>query len=428
MNRCMVLATVLLSFLTLQSASATDWIVPEGQWYFSPMVGMNWEDKDRAADPGVAVSLGLGRQIAEAWALEFSAFGGQHDGFNEQNMMGIGVDFLRSLNTSGLVTPYVLLGTGWIRDDIVEHPSVAGELDYDNFMGSVGLGLVAPLGDAASRFRAEVRYRLDLHDPSSFGDLLTTIGFYMPLGEAPARTPKTLPDADGDGVADDVDLCPATTAGSSVDQYGCELDSDNDGVANSKDRCPDTARGTKVDARGCPPAADNDGDGVTDDMDKCPGTPRSVKVGADGCEVDSDGDSVVDSLDSCPNTTMGVRIDVRGCEIRDKIDLPGVQFELSSAKLVDESTAILKEAAETLRRNPDLRVEAAGHTDTSGPAEFNRDLSQRRAESVRRYLISRGVNADNITAKGYGESEPVADNSTRPGRIRNRRVELRILN
>ncbi|MBT8115098.1 MAG: OmpA family protein, partial [Arenicella sp.] len=116
------------------------------------------------------------------------------------------------------------------------------------------------------------------------------------------------------------------------------------------------------------------------------------------------------------------------CEIRDKIELPGVRFELSSADLISESTAVLDLAAATLRNNPDLKVEAAGYTDTTGTPSSNLSLSQKRAESVRRYLISKGANGDNITAKGYGSANPIADNATRPGRQKNRRVDLRVLN
>jgi OOP family OmpA-OmpF porin len=75
-----------------------------------------------------------------------------------------------------------------------------------------------------------------------------------------------------------------------------------------------------------------------------------------------------------------------------------------------------------------MKVEVAGHTSSTGPAEYNQVLSERRAQSVADYLISTGLNADRFTVRGYGESEPVADNGTAQGRALNRRVELRILN
>ncbi len=426
MNRVVFVFAVFLGLV--QAAQSSDWIVDENQWYFSPMIGFTFEDQDRMSDNGYVLDLGLGKQIAENWSIEFSGFLGRHGGFNELDQFGLTVDMLRHLDSSGVISPYLLFGTGVIKTDVDEAPSISSDLDYNNFIGSAGIGFISPMGNANARFRGEARYRLDLADPDKFSDWIVSAGIYMPVGPAPAQQPVDLPDSDGDGVPDDIDLCPATMAGATVDQYGCEMDSDGDGVADSKDRCPNTPKGTKVDARGCPPAKDSDGDGVTDPNDKCPGTPRAAKVDANGCELDDDGDGVVNSLDSCPDTPKGARIDVRGCEIRDKIDLPGVQFELESARLIAESTAILDEAAETLKRNPDVKVEAQGYTDTTGSAAYNLDLSDRRAKSVRQYLVDKGVNPANITAKGYGEANPVADNSTREGRIRNRRVELRILN
>ena len=149
---------------------------------------------------------------------------------------------------------------------------------------------------------------------------------------------------------------------------------------------------------------------------------------ARGCELDSDNDRVVNRLDNCPNTRAGARVDVKGCEIREVIELPGVNFETNSDRLLPGAEQILADAAATLVMNQDLVVEVAGHTDSAGSAEYNEGLSERRANTVRDYLVSRGVNPGNLTAKGHGEAEPVADNATAEGRARNRRVELRILN
>ncbi|MDH3768629.1 MAG: OmpA family protein [Gammaproteobacteria bacterium] len=423
----MLIATLFLGLGIASSAAASDWLAAEDQWYFSPLIGATFEDKDRASDQGFSAALGFGKQLNNRWALEFSLFGGVHRGVNEFLPMGVGVDLLRDLGSTGLISPYVVLGTGWISPNIVEGVGTGPELDYDNFMATLGLGMIAPLGDSAARFRGEVRYRRDFHSPD-FSDLLLMGGLYIPIGDASASGPSVSPDSDGDGVPNDVDRCPATGAGAHADEFGCELDGDGDGVANSKDRCPNTPKSTNVDRRGCAIQVDSDGDGVSDNDDQCPDTSPSASVNAVGCELDSDGDGVVDSLDSCNDTPEGARIDVRGCTIRDKIVLPGVRFELNSADLVGESTAILDQAAQTLRRHPELKVEACGFTDTSGPEVFNEYLSQKRAESVRRYLISKGANGDNISATGYGEANPIADNATRPGRQRNRRVHLRILN
>ena len=201
------------------------------------------------------------------------------------------------------------------------------------------------------------------------------------------------------------------------------LDSDGDGVPDDSDRCPGTPPGAKVNAQGCEP--DSDGDGVVDRLDKCPGTPAGAKVDPQGCELDSDGDGVVDRLDKCPGTRAGAKVDATGCEIPEVVVLKGVNFATNSARLTPGSTATLDEAAATLIKRGDVRTEVAGHTDNRGSAARNQVLSQQRAEAVMRYLVSKGVNPANLTARGYGQNNPVADNATESGRAANRRVELR---
>ncbi|MDX8393099.1 MAG: OmpA family protein [Mariprofundales bacterium] len=110
------------------------------------------------------------------------------------------------------------------------------------------------------------------------------------------------------------------------------------------------------------------------------------------------------------------------------IELKGVYFETASAVLTANSQTKLNDAVTTLKENPNLRVEVAAHTDSRGRDSYNKHLSEQRAASVRQYLVDHGVNANNVTAKGYGESDPVADNNTEDGRAKNRRVELRRLN
>jgi OOP family OmpA-OmpF porin len=107
------------------------------------------------------------------------------------------------------------------------------------------------------------------------------------------------------------------------------------------------------------------------------------------------------------------------------VSLQGVKFRYDSSELTDESRAILDRVAAVLRKQTHIRHEVAGHTDSQGDAAYNLRLSQRRAETVRNYLISRGVDAGNLKAHGYGGLQPIADNSTWAGLVSNRRVELR---
>jgi len=146
--------------------------------------------------------------------------------------------------------------------------------------------------------------------------------------------------------------------------------------------------------------------------------------------VDSDNDGVPDQIDQCPGTLAGLATDNRGCaaESAQTLRLEGVNFETNSANLTADARRILASVAEALRGEPDLRAEIAGHTDSTGSDEYNLQLSQQRAESVRQFLIDEGIDASRLTARGYGESQPVADNGTETGRALNRRVEFRVLN
>lgn len=243
-------------------------------------------------------------------------------------------------------------------------------------------------------------------------------------------------DSDGDGVADGLDKCPGTPKGVKVDREGCPVDSDRDGVFDGPDKCPDTPKGAKVDATGCP--IDTDGDGVPDGLDKCPGTPKGVRVNADGCTIDSDGDGVTDDRDKCPDTPKGTKVDANGCPIetpkpavfepgKKTLVLQGVNFATSSAKLTRDSDDDLGRVAEALTANPEVRVEVAGHTDSTGTAAINTRLSKDRAKSVVDFLIARGIAPSRLEWKGYGSTEPIADNKTAEGRAKNRRVELKQL-
>jgi len=236
--------------------------------------------------------------------------------------------------------------------------------------------------------------------------------------------PAAPADSDADGVADALDKCPATPAGRKVNAEGCELDGDGDGVVDALDKCPATPAGRKVDAQGC--ETDGDGDGVVDALDKCPATPAGRKVDAQGCETDGDGDGVIDALDKCPATPKGDKVDASGCTVLEPIVLKGVNFDSDSAKLRPESAPVLDKAAETLQRYPHISVEVAGHTDSTHTDTHNRKLSEERAKSVCDYFIQKGIEAQRLRARGYGEAKPAAENATPAGRESNRRVEILI--
>ena len=299
--------------------------------------------------------------------------------------------------------------------------------------GALGAALIS-VGSMSAV--AEARFYDPSNAASSTGktvghELFGTIGCPgRQLLDASCPKPKPAPlDGDKDGVTDDKDKCPTTPAGRKVNAEGCELDGDKDGVVDGLDKCPTTPAGRTVNAEGCELDGDKDGDkdGVVDGLDKCPTTPAGRKVNAEGCELDTDGDGIVDGMDACP-TVFAKTAD--GCPLPPppappkKLTLDGVNFDNDIATLRSGSAAILDQAAATLKEWGNAKVEVAGHTDSNSDDAHNLKLSQNRAETVRAYLVSKGVSADRLSAMGYGEAKPIADNGTEEGRFKNRRVEL----
>ncbi len=224
----------------------------------------------------------------------------------------------------------------------------------------------------------------------------------------------------------------------------CEGDQDEDGVPDEIDQCPDTPIGTPVDDKGCP--LDSDGDGVINPEDRCPGTDPGVVVDEYGCVLDSDDDGVADNLDACPNTPPNTPVDARGCPTTAEQAIesattaakqtestgfdwsfPRPTFAFDSARLSSEAKRKLDDSLVQIRENPRARFEIAGHTDSVGPAAYNLGLSERRALAAKVYLKARGVADDRLVTKGYGESQPIADNNTAEGRAQNRRVEIKMI-
>ncbi|MCK9276426.1 MAG: OmpA family protein [Syntrophales bacterium] len=183
-----------------------------------------------------------------------------------------------------------------------------------------------------------------------------------------------------------------------------------------------------------PVVPDSDKDGVPDNVDKCPDTPSGCPVDKDGCPLDSDSDGVIDCKDKCPGTPIGVRVDEEGCPLKEKkpeIIEKGrttlnVLFDFDKAVIKDNYSKDIEDLADLMKKYPDQlkNITIEGHTDSVGSAEYNKKLSQRRADAVKAYLIEKGgIDPTRINAIGYGEERPVASNATKEGRQKNRRVE-----
>ena len=230
-------------------------------------------------------------------------------------------------------------------------------------------------------------------------------------------------DLDEDGVYDGIDRCPGTAFGTRVDEFGCGVDTDGDTVPDGLDLCPNTPTCARVDGKGCP--FDSDSDGVPDGCDACPGTAAGRSVDSKGCENrptdgDADGDTVPDSRDRCPNTERGAQVDENGCSV---VVSMMVHFATDSAEINPADMPLLDRIAAAIIADGGS-FEVGGHADARASVEYNQGLSERRASSVRQYLIDHGVDPDKLTAVGYSELRPIASNDTDDGMAMNRRVEI----
>ena len=199
------------------------------------------------------------------------------------------------------------------------------------------------------------------------------------------------------------------------------IDSDKDGVADKNDKCLNTPAGVKVDINGC--AIDSDNDGVADYQDKCANTPAGVKVDANGCAIDSDNDGVADYQDKCANTPSGFKVDTTGCPLSYRLH---ITFANNSVVISASEMPKVEKFAEFLKANPAYKVEIQGYTDSKGSEKYNLSLSQKRAKAVYVALIDLGVDANRLSYKGYGESNPIASNDTAEGRAQNRRIVAKL--
>ncbi|SFL87139.1 OmpA family protein [Marinobacter zhejiangensis] len=391
--RPLAIAVVAAAISTPTLAEDKDYI------YLNPFAAYQYFDDKRDLSETGTFGFGLEYRFAPHWAVE-----ALYSRANADRKYTAGNSDFEELRLDGLYyfaapekawNPYLAVGAGHadFGDELTHSPGTNHEETRVNVGGGVRYNVTEMVS-----LRGDLR---EFHgiDESTF-DTQVSLGFSLAFGKASSKSEPApvVMDSDNDGVEDNQDQCPSTPAGAAVDSMGCELDNDRDGVANSADQCPATPAGANVDAK--------------------------------GCETDGDNDGVVDSKDECPNTAAGAEVDAKGCEgIAETIETfeIEVQFPTNSAEIGGSYDAQIQRVATFMNENPETIVEIAGHTDSAGNADYNQALSQRRAESVARRLTENlGVEAERVTAVGYGEAEPVADNGTAAGRAENRRVEARI--
>ncbi|MBC8067065.1 MAG: OmpA family protein [Deltaproteobacteria bacterium] len=301
------------------------------------------------------------------------------------------------------VTPFAVIGAGALG---VASPRAAVGNDVDASL-HLGLGVKAYLSRRAM-------LRLDLRDvitarrgvsEGATNTIEVLLGVSIVLGrkkdrDDPQTTPPPPADRDGDGVLDRDDRCIDVPG---VKPSGCppELDTDGDGFLDTKDACPDVP-GIAPD--GCPnPDADNDGILVPDDQ----------------CPEQAETRNGFEDTDGCPDE---VPKEFGALEV-----LEGVFFDINKDTLKPESKKTLDDAVAALQKHGSVRVEISGHSDSTGNRDHNMQLSQRRADAVKQYLVDHGIESARMETRGAGPDEPLDSNATSKGRAQNRRIEFRVL-
>lgn len=409
------------------------------------------------------------------------AFGNRYDAFSPR------LDLLVVLTPDYRIQPFVAAGGGAFYTRVSRNPNTwsteplqdTGIGNYKNpdadALVNAGPGIMIKLAGAMS-LRFDARWMMTIgtephstQDSDTFNNVELTGGFMF-------RAADRGRDSDMDGIMDKIDACPddpedwdgfedpdgcpewdndqdrvldedddCPLIKEDMDDWddldGCpDDDNDSDGLVDWEDDCPDVREDHDGyrDDDGCP-EDDNDRDGILDRDDRCPNHPEDIDgfQDDDGCEdADNDGDGIADVVDACelePELYNGFE-DADGCpdELPPEVVkfsgvIRGINFEVASDKITVDSYFILNEAAAVLNEYDSLRIEVQGHTDSDGADDYNFDLSDRRAESVVRYLTNQGVDASRLTWMGYGESRPLVPNDDPSAKAVNRRVEFRLV-
>jgi len=370
---CAIAALTLAFGLTSTHASDAASPLRNGP-YLAPMASGFFPDTEDGLDDGFGGTLALGFR-RDFFAFEIAGLKGDLD---TADIEGFGVSALL-FPLSSFPNAYLTVGiTGLNYQD---YPTSTGDqIDFNVNNVDGGVGFIWPLswGRYDYGIRTEVKYRagrrerdfndldIDLDAPKSPNHVVVNVGLQLPTRLNPPPPPPA-PDPE-----------PVTV-----------------------------------------PVSDADGDGVPDDRDQCPGTPRGTEVDPKGCPIPPE-------LCQAADADKGEDLSLAGCEPGDVLTLRGVNFHFDSARLDPNARTLLDDVAAELARYPKIQIELSGHTDSRGSDDYNQQLSERRANAVRDYLTTQAVDSGRMTAVGFGESKPVADNDTDEGRELNRRVELRI--
>ena len=411
---------VMNDFLTPQRIKASNvaGVIRDKQWA-----------KMKDMKPGIAINYykGLKKYVDFAGTLagSFLSYPMPNRTFGDNLLLEGDVSLqLKMLPEKYTLIPYLSAGVGasWYRK-------------YWGAIIPLGVGLrINILDEVHLSFQSQ--YRLPVTNETTAKHFFNSLGIAGTIGKKkepviiPPPPPPVAPpppaDTDGDGITDDKDKCPTVKG---VEKYeGCPVpDTDKDGVNDDADKCitvPGLAR-----YQGCP-IPDTDKDGINDEEDKCPTVAGVARY--QGCPVpDGDGDGVNDEEDRCP-TVPGIK-ENQGCPAisqevitRTEYAAKNIFFETGKATLLSKSFKPLNDVVQILNDNKELKLAIDGHTDNVGSDAMNQTLSDKRAAAVKAYLVKKGVDESRLTSTGYGETQPVAPNTTAAGRQKNRRVDMKL--
>ncbi|MEO9274424.1 OmpA family protein [Marinomonas sp. 5E14-1] len=353
---------------SLIAASSAVQAQQEEGFTVTPSAGYYNMDNHRGIKNDNALSLSLGYQFDNPWAVEFVYLNGDHEtstGNNNVDVDQFRLDGLYHLAERNQFTPYLAAGVG--KTDL--------SLGPNNPLINAGGGLKYALNDTVS-LRGDFRLIKDVEDHEL--DNLTTIGVHFVFG------------------------------------------GDSTNTLNTEEQVEENVTEAKIET------VDTDSDGVNDEDDLCPTTLSNVAVDSKGCALDDDKDGVANHLDMCSNSSAGVKVNEKGCQVvleKPKSVHLNVQFAYDSAVINPEYYAQIEEVADFLTEYPNTNATIEGHTDDRGSVSYNQTISEKRAQAIVDVLVnSFGISADRLNTVGYGEEQPLLNNDTEENRSINRRV------
>jgi OOP family OmpA-OmpF porin len=437
-----------------------------GSWYVAPRINGVWVDDGRSAEDDIGFGASFGKVVSPNWNIELGADSSGHRraGVDDRLRLNtIDVNALRVFKREDRINPYLIAGVGQMDTN-------APGSDKD-FFGKAGVGLMADIAKNTGKgtnlqLRGEMHVRKVFAQGDDLTDYVASLGLLYSWGGsiaapaaaaiaaiAPVAAKPVDGDDDRDGVLNSRDKCPNTPPGAKVDSDGCECgDIILRGVTFVTDSAEITPQGqlvldslvgglarragTKLEIRGHTDSVGSEAYNLALSQRRADSVKAYlVAKGLNGDDLTTAGlgemmhiatNDTAEGREQNRRVTLQAR-SVRSSEARaSQTTLRGVTFKTNSAVITPTSKLVLDSAVAYLKARPASSVEVRGHTDSVGDDAANMRLSQARAESVRDYLIAGGIDANRLTAKGYGETEHIAPNDTPAGREQNRRVTLRI--